>query len=140
MTDSQPQVISVGTLTPPTYLKPLYGGTFSSEYGYRWGTLHAGVDWACSVGTPVMASADGVVVRASWYSSYGYCVDIQHSDGSMTRYAHLNSMNVSAGQSVSQSEVIAYSGNTGFSTGPHVHFELWINGSTVNPLNYVNKY
>ncbi|MDO5403497.1 MAG: M23 family metallopeptidase [Eubacteriales bacterium] len=140
MTESQPKIVSVGTLTPPTYLKPLYGGSFSSGYGYRWGTFHNAVDWSCSVGTPIMAAADGVVARASWYSGYGYCIDIRHTDGSMTRYAHLNSMNVSVGQRVSQSQVIAASGNTGNSTGPHLHFELWINGSTVNPLNYVNKY
>ena len=140
MIESQPQVVSVGTLTPPTYIKPLYGGSFSSGYGYRWGSFHQAVDWSCSVGTPIMAAADGVVERASWYSGYGYCIDIRHSGGSMTRYAHLNSMNVSVGQSVSQSEVIAASGNTGNTTGPHIHFELWINGSPVNPLNYVNKY
>lgn len=140
MVESEPKVISVGTLTPPTYIKPIYGGSFSSEYGYRWGSMHNGIDWSCSVGTPIIASADGVVVRASWYSGYGYCVDISHSDGSMTRYGHLSSIQVSVGQSVSQSETIALSGNTGNSTGPHIHFELWINGSTVNPLNYVNKY
>lgn len=140
MTESEPKVISVGTLTPPTYLKPIWGGSFTSGYGYRWGSFHNAVDWSCPIGTPVMAAADGVVVRASWYSGYGYCIDIQHSDGSMTRYAHLNSMNVSYGEQVSQSQVIAQSGNTGNSTGPHIHFELWINGRTVNPLNYVNKY
>ena len=138
MTESQPQVISVGTLTPPTYIKPV-NGSYSSGYGYRDGSFHKGVDWTCPVGTTVTAACDGVVTRASWYSGYGYCVDIQHSDGSMTRYGHLSSIAVSSGQSVAQGETIAYSGNTGNSFGPHVHFELWINGSTVNPLNYVNK-
>ena len=139
MVESQPQVVSVGTLTPPTYLRPISGGSVSSEFGYRWGTLHSGVDWYVSVGTPVRAAAAGTVIRAGWYSTYGYCVDIRHSDGSMTRYAHLNSVTVSNGQYVNQSDLIAYSGNTGYSTGPHLHFEIWIGGTPVNPLYYVNK-
>ena len=101
--------------------------------------MHTGVDCSCPFGTPVRASASGTVVRSGWYAGYGYCVDIRHTDGSMTRYGHLNSIAVSYGQQVSQSSVIAYSGNTGNSTGPHVHFEIWLNGVAVNPLNYVNK-
>lgn len=139
MVESTPQIISVGTLTPPTYIKPLSGGSFTSGYGTRWGKLHAGVDWGCPVGTTIFASSGGVVTRASWFSGYGYCVEIKHSDGKMTRYAHLSSIKVSVGQSVSQGETIALSGNTGRSTGPHLHFEIHVNGSAVNPLNYVNK-
>lgn len=138
-TESKPAKIAVGTLTPPTYIKPIAGGTFSSGYGARWGTTHYGVDWSCSVGTAVKASRDGVVTRAGWYSGYGYCVDIQHEDGSMTRYGHNSSILVNVGQEVKQGEQIALSGNTGDSTGPHVHFEIWINGRRVNPLDYVNK-
>lgn len=134
------QIVEVGTLTPPTYVKPIYGGMYTSGFGYRWGSTHTGVDWACSIGTPVMASASGTVVRASWYSTYGYCVDIRHANGVVTRYAHLNSINVSVGQYVNQYNVIAYSGATGYVTGPHLHFEFIINGVQVNPLNYVNKY
>jgi murein DD-endopeptidase MepM/ murein hydrolase activator NlpD len=132
------QVVSVGTLTPPTYLKPV-SGIYSSGFGYRDGSMHKGVDWSCSTGTPVYAAASGTVIRAGWYSGYGYCVDIRHSDGSMTRYGHLSSVAVSVGQTVNQSSLIAYSGNTGDSSGPHLHFEIWINGVAVNPLNYVNK-
>lgn len=139
MTESQPKVIAVGTRTAPTYLKPIAGGSVSSPYGYRDGSFHKGVDWSVSMGTAVKASAAGTVLRAGWYSDYGYCVDIQHADGSMTRYGHLSSVEVSVGQKVSQGEQIARSGNTGYSTGPHLHFEIWLNGSTVNPLNYVNK-
>jgi murein DD-endopeptidase MepM/ murein hydrolase activator NlpD len=138
--ESQPKIIEVGTQTPPTYIKPIYGGTFSSGFEYRWGSFHSGIDWACSQGTSVMATADGVVTRAGWYSGYGYCVDIQHANGVTSRYGHLSSIKVSVGQTVSQYEVVALSGNTGNSTGPHVHFEIHINGTAVNPLNYVNKY
>lgn len=140
ITESVPQIISVGTLTPPTYIKPLSGGSFTSGYGTRWGKLHAGVDWGCSVGTTIFAASGGTVIRAGWYSSYGYCVDIRHPDGNMTRYAHLSSVKVSVGQTVTQGQTIALSGNTGRSTGPHLHFEIHVNGSAKNPLNYVNKY
>lgn len=139
ITESVPKTIAVGTLTPPTYLRPLSGGSFSSGYGYRWGSFHKGVDWSVPVGTTVTAAADGRVTRAGWYADYGYCVDITHSNGTMTRYGHLSSINVSVGQSVSQGQAIAASGNTGYSTGPHLHFEIWVGGSPVNPLNYVNK-
>lgn len=136
---SQPQVISVGTRTAPTYIRPVSGGSVSSPYGYRWGTFHKGVDWSVSTGTTVKAAAAGTVTRAGWYADYGYCVDVRHPDGTMTRYGHLSAVEVSVGQQVSQGERIARSGNTGYSTGPHLHFEIWINGSTVNPLNYVNQ-
>jgi murein DD-endopeptidase MepM/ murein hydrolase activator NlpD/ribosome-associated translation inhibitor RaiA len=140
MTESQPKVVSVGTLTPPTYVRPLYGGSVSSYYGYRDGEFHKGIDWSVSIGSTVRAAASGTVTRAGFYGDYGYCVEISHGNGTMTRYAHLNSIAVSNGQSVSQGQTIAYSGNTGRSTGPHLHFEIWIGGSTVNPLNYVDKY
>ena len=110
--ESQPKIIEVGTQTPPTYIKPIYGGSFSSGFEYRWGRMHSGID----------------------------CVDIQHANGVMSRYGHLSSIKVSVGQTVDQYDVIAYSGNTGDSTGPHLHFEIRINGTAVNPLNYVNKY
>lgn len=138
MTESQPQVISVGTLTTSDYLKPVTG-TFSSGYGEQNGSFHKGVDWEVQQGTVVNAAAEGKVTRAGWYSNYGYCVDIVHADGMITRYAHLDSISVSVGQTVSQGQLIAYSGNTGDSSTPHLHFEMWKDGSTVNPLNYVNK-
>lgn len=139
MTESVPKTIAVGTLTPPTYLRPISGGSFSSGYGYRWGSFHKGVDWYVPQGTTVTAAAAGTVTRAGWYGDYGYCVDITHDNGTMTRYGHLSAVKVSSGQRVSQGQAIAASGNTGYSTGPHLHFEIWIGGSPVNPLNYVNK-
>ncbi len=134
-----------GTLTPPTYIKPVNSTNITSPYGYRVHpvngtyTLHSGTDWYVPTGTAVKASSSGVVVSAGWNGAYGYCVDIQHPNGSMTRYAHLSSILVSYGQSVNQGQVIAYSGATGVVTGPHLHFELYINGCTVNPVDYVGN-
>ena len=90
------------------------------------------------IGTAVMASSGGTVTRAGWGSGYGYVVYIQHADGRETRYGHLSKVLVSVGQKVSQGQKIALSGNTGRSTGPHLHFEIRINGQAVNPLNYLN--
>lgn len=136
--ESQPAIIERGTKTPPTYIKPISGGRFTSGFKFRWGRQHKGVDWACPVGTAVKASCAGRVVSAGWASGYGYCVTLSHSDGRQTRYAHLSKILVSVGQSVSQGEKIALSGNTGRSTGPHVHFEIIIGGSQVDPLKYLD--
>ncbi len=132
-----PQIIEKGTKIPPTYIKPLSGGRYTSGFGRRWGRMHTGVDWACPVGTAIMASCGGTVVQAGWYGGYGNCITIRHPDGRQTRYGHLSRILVSSGQSVSQGQKIGLSGNTGRSTGPHVHFEIYINGSAVNPLNYI---
>lgn len=134
---SQPRIIERGTSTPPTYIKPLVGGSFSSPFGSRWGRMHKGVDWACSVGTTIKASSGGTVASAGWVNGYGYCITISHPDGKKTRYAHLSKILVSAGESVKQGEKIALSGNTGNSTGPHLHFEIFVNGVQVNPMKYL---
>jgi murein DD-endopeptidase MepM/ murein hydrolase activator NlpD len=139
-----PKIVERGTIVPPTYIKPISGGRLTSGFGRRnrptkgASSYHKGVDWATPVGTSVVASSSGVVTRAGWGSGYGYCVYIKHSDGRETRYGHLSKVLVSVGQSVSQGQRIALSGNTGVSTGPHLHFEILINGSQVNPLNYLN--
>ncbi|MBC5658592.1 peptidoglycan DD-metalloendopeptidase family protein [Anaerosacchariphilus sp. NSJ-68] len=138
MKDPVPQIIERGTQTPPTYIKPISGGRFTSGFKRRWGRMHKGVDWACPIGTAVMASCGGTVVQAGWYSGYGNCITLRHPDGRQTRYGHLSKILVSAGQSVKQGQKIALSGNTGRSTGPHVHFEIIINGSQVNPLKYMD--
>ncbi len=135
--ESKPAVIERGTITPPTYIRPLIGGYKSSNFGYRWGRLHKGVDIACPVGTIVFASSAGTVLSANYNGGYGYNVVISHPDGKMTRYAHCSKLLVSAGQSVEQGETIALSGNTGRSTGPHVHFEIYVDGVAVDPLNYI---
>jgi len=141
--EAVPKIVERGTIVPPTYVKPISGGRLSSKFGRRRAptagasTYHKGVDWATPVGTPVYASSGGTVVKAGWGSGYGYVVYINHPDGRQTRYAHLSKVQVSVGQSVSQGDRIALSGNTGVSSGPHVHFEILINGSQVNPLDYL---
>ena len=115
-------------------------GTVSSPYGLRWGgsDFHPGMDIANDMGTPIVATADGVVDYAGWNSGgYGNMVDIDHGNGIMTRYGHASQVVVSAGQSVKRGQVIAYMGSTGFSTGPHVHYEVIINGQRVNPNSYL---
>ena len=101
--------------------------------------MHRGVDVAGPVGTPIVAAGAGVVERAGWNSGgYGNLVEIRHPDGSMTRYAHNNRLNVSAGQTVRQGQQIAEMGSTGYSTGPHLHFEIHQSGSgAVNPIAYL---
>ena len=138
------KIVERGTKIPPTYMKPLSGGRITSQFGPRKApkkgasTYHKGVDYATPTGTAVVASAAGTVVKAGWGSGYGYVVYIQHSDGRQTRYGHLSKVLVSAGQTVSQGQRIALSGNTGVSTGPHLHFEMLIGGVQVNPLKYLN--
>jgi murein DD-endopeptidase MepM/ murein hydrolase activator NlpD len=142
--EAVPKIVERGTQTPPTYIKPISGGRLSSGFGARSAptkgasTYHKGVDWSTPTGTTVYASNAGTVAFAGWASGYGYAVYINHADGRQTRYGHLSKVLVSAGQTVSQGEKIALSGNTGRSTGPHVHFEIRINGTAVNPLKYLN--
>ncbi|MCC8162168.1 MAG: peptidoglycan DD-metalloendopeptidase family protein [Lachnospiraceae bacterium] len=137
MVEAVPEIIEKGTQTPPTYVKPVTGGTLSSTFKWRWGRMHKGVDWAVPVGTTVRASSGGTVVSAGWSSGYGYCIAISHPDGKQTRYAHLSKILVSVGETVEQNEKIALSGNTGNSTGAHLHFEILVNGTQVNPLLYL---
>lgn len=109
----------------------------SSGFGQRWGRLHAGTDFAGPIGTPLHATADGVVVHAGWQSSYGRLITIRHDFGIETRYAHLNTIDVKVGQRVSRGEVIGAMGNSGRSTGPHLHYEVRVNGNPVNPMTYI---
>lgn len=140
--EAVPKIVERGTKTPPTYIKPISGGRLSSGFGRRKrpnakaSAYHRGVDWATPTGTKVVASSGGTVARAGWLGTYGYVVYINHEDGRQTRYAHLSKILVSAGQKVKQGQKIALSGNTGNSTGPHLHFEMLINGKQVNPFNY----
>ncbi len=110
---------------------------FTSGFGQRWGRLHAGTDFAGPIGTPIYATADGVVTHAGWSSGYGRLIKIRHEFGIETRYAHLNSMDVTVGQRVSRDERIGAMGNSGRSTGPHLHYEVRVGGEPVNPMIYI---
>jgi murein DD-endopeptidase MepM/ murein hydrolase activator NlpD len=131
------------TLPPPSNSSVAYiwpaKGVFTSGYGPRWGRMHRGIDVANATGTPVYASADGVIEKAGWNKGgYGLLVDIRHPDGSLTRYAHNSRIMVRAGQQVSQGDTIAAMGSTGFSTGPHTHFEIHQSGKgAVNPIAFL---
>jgi len=143
--EAVPKIVERGTVTPPTYIKPLTGGRASSGFGPRKAptkgasTYHKAQDWATPVGTSIVASCGGTVAKAGWGSGYGYVVYIDHPDGRQTRYAHLSKILVKVGQKVKQGEKIALSGNTGITSGPHLHFELLINGKQVDPMKYINK-
>jgi len=110
-------------------------GELTSSFGYRWGRLHEGIDLANDVGTKIRAARAGRVVYAGWYSGYGYTVMIEHDQGYTTLYGHLSEAVVQNEQYVKGSQVIAYMGNTGNSTGSHLHFEVRKNGVPINPYN-----
>ena len=112
-------------------------GTFTSPFGMRWGRLHAGIDIAAPSGTGIRAADSGTVQIASWYGGYGNYTCIGHGGGISTCYGHQSSIGVSVGQNVSQGQVIGAVGSTGHSTGPHLHFEVRINGSPVDPMGYL---
>ena len=118
-------------------------GEITSPYGYRvhpiWGTTiyHSGIDIGGDEGTPVHAADGGVVVWAGWMGGYGYAVVIDHGNGLSTLYGHNSELAVDEGQSVAKGQVISYAGSTGNSTGPHVHFEVRVNGDPVDPMGYL---
>jgi murein DD-endopeptidase MepM/ murein hydrolase activator NlpD len=112
-------------------------GTVVSGFGMRWGRLHEGIDITASTGTPIWAAAAGTVIHAGWLGGYGNLVVVDHGDGLATAYAHASSILVSVGQSVAQGETIALVGSTGDSSGPHLHFEVRVNGVAVDPLFYL---
>lgn len=121
--------------------KPVKGGITTSGFGdtISRSASHNGHDWAVNTGTKVRAAAEGVVELAYFSESYGYNILINHNNGFKTRYAHLSEVKVSKGEKVEQSQVIALSGSTGFSTGPHLHFEVVKDGKRVNPIEYVSN-
>ena len=109
----------------------------TSDFGTRWGRLHGGIDMAAPIGTPIYAPADGVVTFAGWSSGYGRLVTIQHEFGIETRYAHQSAIRVEVGQRVSRGDRIGDIGNSGRSTGPHLHYEVRVGGDTVDPMIYI---
>ena len=112
-------------------------GPVTSGFGLRWGRMHEGIDIAVAEGTPVRAAGAGTVIYAGWMGGYGNLVVVDHGNGLSTAYAHNSSLGVGVGQSVTAGQIVSYSGNTGNSTGPHVHFEVRVNGSAVDPLGYL---
>ncbi|TWH51602.1 Membrane proteins related to metalloendopeptidases [Sporomusa sp. KB1] len=118
-------------------------GDVTSGFGWRsspWGggsELHPGMDIANSIGTPIFATADGVVVQSGWSGGYGNIVQIDHGNGIETIYGHNSSVLVNAGQSVKKGQIISYMGSTGRSTGPHVHYEVRVNGNAVDPIRFM---
>lgn len=116
---------------------PIEGGIHSSEFGGRWGGFHSGMDIAVPTGTEAVAAAAGIVSFAGWDGGYGYCVVIDHGDGVQTKYAHASALLVQEGQQVGQGQPVIRVGSTGNSTGPHLHFEVLVDGVPRNPRHYL---
>jgi murein DD-endopeptidase MepM/ murein hydrolase activator NlpD len=110
---------------------------YTSGFGPRWGTMHYGTDMAAKHGSAILATADGVINFAGWEKGYGKLIKIKHDFGYETRYAHLSKINVSVGQRISQGDRIGKMGNTGRSTGTHLHYEIRRNGKPINPMKYI---
>lgn len=126
-------------LQRPLFVMPTKG-IFTSGFGYRWGVLHAGIDIANSIGTPIRAVSDGVVIDAGPTAGYGMWVKLRHADGTVTLYGHVNTTMVSVGQRVMAGDQIATMGNRGNSTGPHCHFEVLLGGTQrVDPVPWLAK-
>lgn len=137
------RIIEKGTKLLPakgalgTFIPPLADYYVSSNFGYRWGGFHYGVDMAAATGTTIRSSDGGVVTFAGWNGNYGYLVIVDHGDGVTSRYAHMSKISVSVNQYVSQYEKLGEVGSTGRSTGPHLHFEIRFDGVAVDPLTYL---
>ena len=143
-----PQLKAAAVAAPPVakaaaapmaakWVWPISGGLISSEFGGRWGGMHTGLDIAVATGTPAIAAQSGTVVVAGWDGGFGYCVIIDHGDGVKTRYAHASALLVSVGDYVEQGQPVIRVGNTGNSTGPHLHFEVIAEGVPQNPRSYL---
>ena len=134
---SRPRTVSI-----PSRM-PLEGAGLTSSFGMRTHPVlggrrqHKGIDLSSPVGTPIYATADAVVTRADWFSSYGLFISLDHGAQLETRYGHLSRLNVAEGQVVKKGDLIGYVGSTGRSTGPHLHYEVRIAGTAVNPIPYM---
>ena len=145
--ENNQQYTGTGSTATGTYIWPCPSSTYvTSAFGMREHPLfgderpHSGIDIAGSAGSEVLAADSGTVAVATYSSSYGNYVTIYHSNGDYTLYAHMSSLAVTAGQNITQGDVIGYVGSTGWATGPHLHFEIRVNGSTVDPLSYFSNY
>lgn len=140
------EVILVGTKDKPktastgTYIVPIRGNYIingNGHFGWRWGRLHKGLDFSCATGTPIYAADGGTVTFSGVKSGYGNCIVITHDNGNRTLYGHNSQLLVSTGQKVYQGQEIALAGNTGNSTGSHLHFEIYVGNSVVDPSGYI---
>lgn len=143
LSDATNKIVTVGTkkmgIGTGSLRRPVAGGTVTSGFKWRWGRLHKGVDIAVPTGTPVMAADDGKVIVSGYSKSgYGNYVIINHNNGTKTLYGHNSTLKVSVGDIVEKGQTIAFSGNTGRSTGPHCHFEVIINDNNVDPMKYIS--
>jgi len=140
--DTPPVVVERPTVSVPS-LTPVNGARMSSGFGYRNHPVrggrrkHKGVDLAAPTGTPVYATADGMVDLARWGRGYGLYIKLDHGADLETRYAHLSRLAVAPGDRVEKGDVIGYVGSTGWSTGPHLHYEVRVNGVAVDPIHYM---
>jgi len=122
---------------------PLEVDVMTSNFGMRNHPVlggrraHTGVDLAAAVGTPIHATADGVVSKAAWFGGYGLFISLEHGGELQTRYGHMSRLNVAEGQTVRKGDIIGYVGSTGRSTGPHLHYEVRVDGAAVNPVPYM---
>ncbi len=127
-----------GVISKAKFARPGLG-RLTSPYGRRWGRLHGGIDLASGIGSPIRAAAGGTVLSAGNEGAYGKAVRIRLPDGTVNVYAHLSAFLVRSGQRVAGGEQIAREGNTGRSTGPHLHFEVRVNDSPINPVPWLSK-
>lgn len=133
-----------GTVAIPSRL-PVDNFRMTSKYGYREDPFrgrrarHKGVDMAGPIGTPIYATADGVIGRAQWVSGYGKYIEIEHGGGIQTRYGHMSALNVVSNQKVKRGDLIGFMGSTGRSTGSHLHYEVRISGEPVNPMPFLQS-
>ena len=138
ITEPVDKIVVKGTKVPPpkkgtgTFRRPVNVGVYRG-WGMRWGRMHYGLDYAASTGTPIYAADGGTVVAAKWHNNFGYYVKIDHGGGYQTLYAHCSKMHVKVGDKVFKGQKIAAVGNTGRSTGPHCHFEVFKYGKNINP-------
>jgi murein DD-endopeptidase MepM/ murein hydrolase activator NlpD len=141
ITAAQEKVIVKGKKTAAATSKALLAspsrGTISSNFGMRWGKMHEGMDIAAPVGQPILAALDGTVTFAGWQNGYGNFIKLKHSGGVETAYGHCSKIEVKVGESVEKGEKIGEVGSTGNSTGPHLHFEVLVNGQQKNPAGYL---
>jgi murein DD-endopeptidase MepM/ murein hydrolase activator NlpD len=136
--NAQANAGSTGTGAPSAagFIWPV-NGAVTSGFGWRWGRMHEGIDIAAPTGTPIWAAAAGTVIHSGWLGGYGNLVVVDHGNGLATAYAHASAILVGVGQSVEQGETVSLVGSTGNSSGPHLHFEVRVNGTAVDPLLYL---